>query len=55
MKTKVRGIRASEEFWEKCRKVAKKKNTDVNKLIVSRMNKYCDKTLTSKNNCDKLV
>ena len=54
MKTKVRGIRASEEFWEKCRKVAKIKKTDVNKLVVTRMNKYCNKVLTSKKDCDKL-
>jgi predicted DNA-binding ribbon-helix-helix protein len=54
VKTKVRGIRASQDFWDKCQKVAKSKNTDVNKLIVSRINKYCNKVLTRKKDCDKL-
>lgn len=54
MKTRVRGIRASSEFWEKCAKVAKIKKTDVNKMVLSTMNKYCNRVLTSKKNCDKL-
>ena len=54
MKTRVRSVRASQDFWDKCKKVASIKNTDVNKLIVSRVNKYCNYVLTRKKDCDKL-
>ena len=54
MKTRVRGIRANDNFWDKCNEVAKIKKTDVNKLIVSRMSKYCNNVLTKKRDCDKL-
>lgn len=42
-KTIVRGIRATQEFWEKCDIVAEAQGTDRNKLIVRVVNKYCDK------------
>jgi predicted DNA-binding ribbon-helix-helix protein len=54
MKTRVRGIRAKPEFWQKCDKVAKIKGTNANSLIVTIINKHCDKVLTSKKTCDKL-
>jgi hypothetical protein len=54
MKSKVKGVRASEEFWIKCKKVAKVKGTNVNSMIVTSMNKYLNKVLTSKKTCDKL-
>lgn len=39
-KTRVRSIRASEGFWRDCKKCAKSKKTDVNKLIVGVVEKY---------------
>ena len=54
MKTKVRGIRASQEFWDKLNKVAKLKGTTVNAIVLATSNKYCNKVLTSKKSCDKL-
>lgn len=43
VKTIVRGIRAPQEFWDKCDSVAEAQGTDRNKLIVGVVNKYCDK------------
>lgn len=42
-KTVVKGIRASQEFFDKCDLVAKAKGVDRNKLIVRVMSKYCEK------------
>lgn len=44
-KTVVKGIRASQEFFDKCDLVAKAEGVDRNKLIVRVVTKYCDKTL----------
>lgn len=54
MATIVKGVRADKEFWDNLKKVAKIKGTNVNRIIVSTANKYCNKVLTSKKNCDKL-
>lgn len=42
-KTIVRGIRAPQEFWDRCDNVSEAEGTDRNKLIVRVVNKYCDK------------
>ena len=39
--TKVRSIRASEEFWNITSEIAKNENTDINKLIVKVVTEYC--------------
>ena len=39
--TKVRSIRASDDFWCMTGKTAKKENTDINKLIVKVVTEYC--------------
>ena len=54
MRTKVKGVRAAPEFWEKLQKVAKIKGTNVNSIIVTTINKYCNKVLTRGKTCDKL-
>lgn len=54
MKTKVKGVRANKEFWEKLQQVAKIKGVTSNSIVVSATNKYCNKVLTSKKTCDKL-
>ena len=41
-KTVVKGIRASQEFFDKCDLVAKAEGVDRNKLIVRVVNKYID-------------
>lgn len=41
-KTKVRSVRASEEFWERAEKVAKDEKIDTNKLIVKTVSEYCE-------------
>ena len=41
-KTIVKGIRASQEFFDKCDLVAKAKGMDRNKLIVRVLGEYCD-------------
>ena len=40
IKTVVRGIRATDEFWEICQEVAERENTTRNELIVKVLNKY---------------
>lgn len=42
-KSSVRGIRAADEFWELCKKVADKEGTTVNEMIVREVYKYCIK------------
>ena len=42
-KTVVKGIRASQEFFDKCDLVAKAEGVDRNKLIVRVLSEYCDK------------
>jgi predicted DNA-binding ribbon-helix-helix protein len=42
-KSSVRGIRAADEFWDVCQKVAKQENTSVNELVVREVYKYCIK------------
>lgn len=42
-KTVVKGIRASQEFFDKCDLVAKAEGMDRNKLIVRVMSEYCEK------------
>lgn len=44
-KTIVKGIRASQEFFDKCDFVAKAEGVDRNKLIVRVMGEYCEKVL----------
>lgn len=39
--TKVRSIRASNDFWSITEKIAKEENTDINKLIVKVVTEYC--------------
>lgn len=41
-KTVVKGLRASQEFFDKCDLVAKGEGVDRNKLIVRVVNKYID-------------
>lgn len=41
-KTVVKGLRASQEFFDKCDLVAKSEGVDRNKLIVRVMREYCD-------------
>ena len=48
--TKVRSLRASAEFWEGVSAVAKAENTDINKLIVRVVDKYCKEVNNGKNN-----
>ena len=40
-KTVVKGIRASQEFFDKCDLVAKSEGVDRNKLIVRVVSEYC--------------
>ena len=40
-KTVVKGIRASQEFFDKCDLVAEAEGVDRNKLIVRVINEYC--------------
>lgn len=54
MRTTVKGVRATPEFWDKLKKVAKIKGITVNSLIVNTTNKYCNKVLTRVKTCDKL-
>ena len=42
-KTVVKGLRASQEFFDKCDLVAKAQGVDRNKLIVRVISEYCDK------------
>lgn len=42
-KTVVKGIRASQEFFDKCDLVAKAEGVDRNKLIIRVVNEYCQK------------
>lgn len=42
-KTVVKGIRASQEFFDKCDLVSKAEGVDRNKLIVGVMSEYCEK------------
>ena len=42
-KTVVKGLRASQEFFDKCDLVAKAEGVDRNKLIVRVISEYCDK------------
>lgn len=42
-KTVVKGIRASQEFFDKCDLVAKAECVDRNKLIIRIVREYCDK------------
>ena len=44
-KTIVRSVRASQEFWERLKNVALKKETDPNKLIVRVVGEYCNKEI----------
>lgn len=44
-KTVVKGIRASQEFFDKCDLVAKAEGVDRNKLIVRIVGEYCEKVL----------
>ena len=41
-KTVVKGIRASQEFFDKCDLVAKAEGVDRNKLIIRVVNKYIE-------------
>ena len=41
-KTVVKGIRAIQEFFDKCDFVAKAEGVDRNKLIVRVVSEYCD-------------
>ena len=45
--TTVRSIRASKEFWEKVKQVAKSENTDTNKLVIKAVLEYFDKELVN--------
>lgn len=42
-KTVVKGLRASQEFFDKCDLVAKAEGVDRNKLIVRVVSEHCDK------------
>lgn len=43
--TKVRSVRATDEFWRKCDIMARLEKTDRNKLIVKVLNNYCNKKM----------
>ena len=42
-KTVVKGLRASQEFFDKCDLVAKAEGIDRNKLIIRVISEYCEK------------
>jgi hypothetical protein len=44
-KTVVRGLRASQSFFDRCDLIAKEKGIDRNKLIIMVVNEYCEKVL----------
>lgn len=44
-KTIVRGIRASQNFWDNCDKVAEQEQKTRNDLIVKVVSKYCEKSI----------
>ena len=44
-KTIVKGIRASQEFFDKCDLVAKAEGVDRNKLIIRVVSEYCENEL----------
>lgn len=54
IKTKVNGIRAEEEFWDKCDIIAKKEKTNRNELIVRIVSKYCDKKIKTLDNTENM-
>lgn len=43
--TVVRGIRATDMFWEKCNIIARLEKTDRNKLIVKVMEEYYEQKI----------
>ena len=45
---KVRSIRGKDEFWDRCKLVAKAEGTNVNELVVRAVSKYCKKVLDNK-------
>ena len=45
--TIVRSIRASKEFWNKAKKMARKQKTDTNKLVIKAVNEYCEKEVNN--------
>jgi predicted DNA-binding ribbon-helix-helix protein len=54
LRTRVKGVRADNEFWDKLKKVAKMKGVTMNYIVVNATNKYCNRVLTRKKTCDKL-
>lgn len=46
-KTRVRSIRASNEFWEKVEETAKIEKTDTNKLVIKAVSEYCEKEVNN--------
>jgi predicted DNA-binding ribbon-helix-helix protein len=40
--TVVRGIRATDSFWDKCDEIAKKEGLNRNQLVVNVIEKYCN-------------
>lgn len=42
-KTVVKGVRAEQEFFDKCDLVAKYEDVDRNKLIIRVVSEYCEK------------
>ena len=46
-KTIVRSVRASQEFWERLKELARQKETDPNKLIVKVISEYCNKEINN--------
>lgn len=47
IKTSVKSIRAENEFWDNCERVASQENTNKNELIVRVVEKYCRKMIKS--------
>lgn len=51
--TKVRSVRATDEFWRKCDIMARLEKTDRNKLIVRVLNNYFNKKMKEYENKTK--
>jgi predicted DNA-binding ribbon-helix-helix protein len=41
IKTVIKGIRAEQEFWDACDKMAARQKTTRNELIIRVMSRYC--------------
>lgn len=47
VKTIIKGIRAEQEFWDACDKMAMRQKTTRNELIIRVMSRYCRRFITN--------